>query len=105
MSQQHSATKKSSRNPAKICGVPNLSRVKNVPIGRSDCFTMSRHVAESGMDPTSNGLSRPPALKPANESTIHQIFIGPQGLRSGWRFVIYVVAFVALTLAFSQITR
>jgi len=57
------------------------------------------------MDPTSNGLSRPPALKPANESTIHQIFIGPQGLRSGWRFVIYVVAFVALTLAFSQITR
>lgn len=42
---------------------------------------------------------------PPNESTAHKIFIGPQGLRSGWRFVIYVVAFVVLTLLFSQITR
>lgn len=57
------------------------------------------------MDPTSNGLSQPPALKARSESTIHQVFIGPQGLRSGWRFVIYVVAFVALTFAFSRMTR
>lgn len=66
---------------------------------------MSGRVAESGMDPTSNNLSQPPALKPPNESTVHQIFIGPQGLRSGWRFVTYVVGFVVLTLVFSQITR
>ncbi len=57
------------------------------------------------MDPTNNGLSQPPALKPPNESTIHNIFIGPQGLRSGWRFVLYVVGFFVLTLTFSQITR
>lgn len=29
-------------------------------------------------------------------STLHRAFVGPSGLRAGWRFLIYVIAFVAL---------
>lgn len=57
------------------------------------------------MDSLSNELPPPPRLEPPKGSPIHRIFIGPQGLRAGWRFLLYVIAFTALVLLFSHITR
>jgi len=39
-----------------------------------------------------------PAPQPA--SPLRRVFVGPSGLRAGWRFLIYVVAFVALLSLF-----
>ncbi len=47
-----------------------------------------------------------PALPPVPPpSGVHRVFIGPDGLRAGWRFLIYFAAFVALAFAFSRATR
>ena len=48
------------------------------------------------MDPTSDDLPQPPTLNPPSESPAYNIFMGPEGLRAGWRFVIYVAGFIAL---------
>ena len=38
---------------------------------------------------------------PAPESALKKVFIGPSGLRAGWRLAIYMAAFFALTFAIS----
>lgn len=50
------------------------------------------------MDSTGNNLPQPPALQPPSESPAYNIFIGPEGLRAGWRFVIYVAAFLCIAM-------
>ena len=47
----------------------------------------------------------PPPGPPSPPSMISSMFLGPHGLRAGWRFAIYVVAFICLVIAFSFITR
>lgn len=47
----------------------------------------------------------PAPESPAQPSMIAAVFLGPHGLRAGWRFAIYVVAFICLVIAFSFITR
>lgn len=44
----------------------------------------------------------PPQKEPSVMSTV---FLGPQGLRAGWRFAIYLAAVIGLVIAFSSITR
>ena len=45
----------------------------------------------------------PPAIQA--EPVLHKIFIGPSGLRAGWRFAIYMACFIALQIAISFILR
>jgi membrane protease YdiL (CAAX protease family) len=47
---------------------------------------------------------QPPPPQPPN-SVIHTIFLGPDGLRAGWRFVIYLASFFALLYALAWVTR
>lgn len=47
-----------------------------------------------------------PAAGPAQpEPFLHSAFIGPNGLRAGWRFTIYLVAFFALLFLMTVATR
>lgn len=45
-----------------------------------------------------------PAL-PEPKPPLHSIFVGPEGLRAGWRFTIYLVAFFALLFLISLVTK
>ena len=45
----------------------------------------------------------PPSIEP--EPVLRRVFIGPSGLRAGWRFVIYMACFIALQIAISYILR
>lgn len=49
------------------------------------------------IEPTSDS---PAPLAAETESTLRRVFLGSSGLRAGWRFLIYVVAFVALLTLF-----
>jgi len=42
---------------------------------------------------------------PEPPSAMSSMFLGPNGLRAGWRFLIYVAAVIGLTFALSFITR
>src|SRR5690349_15940515 len=46
-----------------------------------------------------------PVVQPVSTPPQYSIFVGPHGLRYGWRFVIYVAAVVGLVIVFSMITR
>ncbi len=47
-----------------------------------------------------------PALPPVPQpSVVHRVFIGSDGLRAGWRFLIYFAAFRGLAIAFSEVNR
>jgi uncharacterized protein len=47
-----------------------------------------------------------PAVAPSHPETfLHSVFIGPDGLRAGWRFAIYLVAFFALLFLMSFATK
>src|ERR1700744_2009151 len=39
-----------------------------------------------------------PGLTPAQPSTLHRIFVGPQGLRAGWSVAIFFVLFFLILL-------
>src|SRR5579859_94187 len=52
----------------------------------------------TGTSGPEGGLSKPTPL-------IEQIFIGPNGLRAGWRLAIYSAAFVSLLSAISFVLR
>lgn len=45
------------------------------------------------------------AASPQAESLLHSVFMGPDGLRSGWRFAIYLVAFFALLFLITFVTK
>jgi membrane protease YdiL (CAAX protease family) len=60
-------------------------------------------MSESNVGPASEspvGFVAPPP-----ESLPRKVFIGPSGLRAGWRFAIYTAAFIALTIAISWMLR
>lgn len=55
---------------------------------------------------TSNETSTPnDILSPPPESTTHRIFIGPYGLRAGWRFLIYVAIMFAIATVVGMFIR
>ncbi len=59
-------------------------------------------------EPTDNAsLELTPVTPPASqpEPLLHKIFIGPLGMRAGWRFAIYMACFIALQIAISYILR
>jgi uncharacterized protein len=73
---------------------------------------MSRHNAGTMTDPAENSSSTndlPPQADgtqpPAPESVARNVFVGPSGLRAGWRFVIYVAAFFAVLFALSAVVK
>jgi membrane protease YdiL (CAAX protease family) len=47
----------------------------------------------------------PSAVPEAKPAFLHPIFIGPEGLRAGWRFTIYLAAFFALLFLISLVTK
>src|SRR5439155_23281957 len=54
------------------------------------------------------GASSPPAptaARPQAEPFLYSAFIGPDGLRAGWRFAIYLAAFFALLFLISSATK
>src|SRR5581483_10849047 len=102
-SQKHSPMKTRSSNPARNWGVEKRSRVKNPPISKSDCFTMSRQRRENMNDPGSGPASESNLAGPPSPSLIQSVFIGPAGLRAGWRFAIYLLACFVLLRALSLI--
>ncbi len=58
--------------------------------------------------PDSSGESSPPAPPEGPKQTItavHEIFIGPDGLRAGWRLLIFVAIFLSLVWAVNWVTR
>jgi hypothetical protein len=61
--------------------------------------------------PNSNGSGSPeqPVLpagpNPAPPSRLHEIFIGPNGIRAGWRFAIYLLIVVAIVSAVNFLMR
>jgi uncharacterized protein len=59
---------------------------------------------EPNQDLRAAAESPTPAL-PAPEPALHKMFIGPSGLRAGWRFIIYLVACYGLVTAISFALR
>ena len=58
------------------------------------------------MEPDNLSTGTSPAIPtPEPPSLMSTVFLGPHGLRAGWRVAIYVVAFIGLAIAFSFITR
>jgi uncharacterized protein len=60
------------------------------------------------MDEPSVGPTSEPSVafvKPSPESLPRKVFMGDSGLRAGWRFAIYMVAFVVLSIAISWMLR
>jgi membrane protease YdiL (CAAX protease family) len=49
--------------------------------------------------------SLPPAVPKAEPAFLHTVFVGPNGLRAGWRFAIYFAAFFALLILITFATR
>lgn len=47
----------------------------------------------------------PPVVPEAKPAFLHSAFIGPEGLRAGWRFAIYLAAFFALLFLISFVTK
>jgi membrane protease YdiL (CAAX protease family) len=47
----------------------------------------------------------PPVVPEAKPAFLHSLFIGPDGLRAGWRFAIYLAAFFALLFLISFVTK
>lgn len=58
-------------------------------------------------EPSENSAELAPISPPASqpEPVLHKIFIGPSGLRAGWRFAIYMACFIVLQIAISHILR
>ncbi len=54
-----------------------------------------------------NNLTTPPETVPAprRESGVRKIFIGPHGLRAGWRLLIYILLMVAIAACVGAIAR
>lgn len=50
------------------------------------------------MDTTSNGEPQPPLVQTKEAPDLYDLFFGPEGLRAGWRFAIYVAAVVGLSV-------
>ena len=46
-----------------------------------------------------------PAPAPPPGPLIHKVFIGPAGLRAGWRFAIYMTGFIVFALLISRAIR
>jgi membrane protease YdiL (CAAX protease family) len=58
------------------------------------------------MEPDNPNAGTSPAIPaPEPPSLMSTVFLGPHGLRAGWRFAIYVAGVVGLVMAFSSITR
>jgi hypothetical protein len=58
------------------------------------------------MEPDNLSTGASPAIPtPEPPSVMSTVFLGPHGLRAGWRFAIYLVAVIGLVIAFSSITR
>lgn len=47
----------------------------------------------------------PPAIPEPQPAFLHSIFVGPEGLRAGWRFAIYLAGFFALLFLISFVTK
>src|SRR5207247_3243170 len=101
-SHAHCAKKISSSVPATTCGRPKRSRVNNLPINRERVFyhVGQRFRKNPRMDepqpsppPAPNEPSRPapetPPFSPIPVHPLHKFFLGPEGLRVGWRLFLY----------------
>src|SRR5437762_8795412 len=64
ISHPHSATNASSSAPARICGLPNRSRVKNPLINQEDSSIMSPYQRECDERSRSQSLNQPTTRKP-----------------------------------------
>src|SRR5256885_15630748 len=104
-SHAHCAKKISSSVPATTCGRPNGSGVKNLPKNRERVFyhVGQRFRKNPRMDepqpsppPAPDEPSRPapetPAFSPIPVHPLHKFFLGPEGLRVGWRLFLYAAA-------------
>src|SRR5256886_15181432 len=108
--QAHCPRNTSSRSPAKTCGRPKRSRVKNPPMqrrrvfyhvpGRFWQFYLERSAMEEPKESSQGRPNRQPEqveispLSPPPQLTLTQrlriLFVGPEGLRLVWRFVLYL---------------
>jgi len=60
---------------------------------------------ENSPDSGASTLAAPTVVPSQPEPFLHSVFIGPDGLRAGWRFAIYLVAFFALLSLITFATR
>src|SRR5919108_1552746 len=98
-SHAHCARKTSSSIPARTCGCPKRSRVKNLLINRERVFY---HVGQGFRKnplmgeplpspiPPQDEPQRPALHPPMSEHPVHKVFLGPSGLRAGWRLCVYL---------------
>jgi len=61
--------------------------------------------SENSPDSGANTSAAPTVVFSQPERFLHSVFIGPDGLRAGWRFAIYLVAFFALLFLISFATK
>ena len=58
------------------------------------------------MEPDNLSTGTSPAIPaPEPPSVMSTVFLGPNGLRAGWRFAIYLAVVIGLVIAFSYVTR
>jgi membrane protease YdiL (CAAX protease family) len=60
---------------------------------------------ENSPDSGADTLAAPTLVRSQPEPFLRSVFIGPDGLRAGWRFAIYLVAFFALLFLMTFATR
>ena len=92
-SHAHCARNTSSSNPAKNCGWPKRSRVKNFSIGKTECFTMSCGVNGEfhHMDETASSELPLQISPPVEPDPVQPPLSGPSGV--GWGFLLYLLMF------------
>ena len=56
-------------------------------------------MADWNPSPIPEPLPAPPAAPPQAPSALRRLFVGPSGLRAGWRLLMYLVMFVVVSLA------
>jgi uncharacterized protein len=61
--------------------------------------------SENSPDSGANTSAAPTVVRSQPEPFLRSVFIGPDGLRAGWRFAIYLVAFFALLFLISFATK
>jgi uncharacterized protein len=66
---------------------------------------MSRHSGGESMEPDNLTPELPAPVATPQRPGFSAMFLGPHGLRAGWRFAIYLAAVFALATAFSFINR
>src|SRR5256712_6997564 len=101
-SHAHGPKKTSSSVPARTCGRPKRSRVKNLPKNRERVFYhvglgFRKNPRMGDPEPTpphapdepSRPAPKTPPFSPIPVHPLHKFFLGPEGLRVGWRLFLY----------------